>query len=105
MKQRVITAVIALIVFIPLAVIGGTPFDILALILGLIGLSEILVMRKKLLVSPEAIISGLAALFFDRPTKLVSFFANNCNPIHYFLFLCISIVAIHSDDTKSFFFR
>ncbi len=47
MRQRVITAVIALIIFIPIIIAGGVWVDIAASVLGLIALSEILVMRKK----------------------------------------------------------
>ncbi|MGP4115895.1 phosphatidate cytidylyltransferase [Levilactobacillus zymae] len=67
MKQRVITAVVALIIFIPIIIAGGIWVDIAAFALGLVALSEILVMRKKLLVSPEAIISGLGILAVIAP--------------------------------------
>ncbi|MFT8446384.1 MAG: phosphatidate cytidylyltransferase [Liquorilactobacillus nagelii] len=104
MKQRVITAVIALIVFIPLAVIGGTPFDILALILGLIGLSEILVMRKKLLVSPEAIISGLAALFLIVPQNWLAFLPTIATrfTIFYFFVLVLLLYTVMTRNRFSF---
>jgi len=46
MKQRVITAVVALAIFIPLIVYGGLPLTIAALLLGIIALDEILIMKK-----------------------------------------------------------
>ncbi len=55
MKQRVITAVIALIIFLPLLYLGGIPFDILVTLMGIVAMSEFLIMKKKLLVSFEAI--------------------------------------------------
>ncbi|NLR10101.1 MULTISPECIES: phosphatidate cytidylyltransferase [Lactobacillaceae] len=67
MKQRVITAVVALIIFIPIIVAGHIWIDIAAFALGLVALSEALIMRKKLLVSPEAIISGLGTLLIIAP--------------------------------------
>lgn len=67
MKQRVITAVVALIIFIPIIVAGHIWIDIAAFALGLVALSEVLIMRKKLLVSPEAIISGLGILLVIAP--------------------------------------
>lgn len=67
MKQRVITAVVALIIFIPIIVAGHIWIDIAAFALGLVALSEVLIMRKKLLVSPEAIISGLGILLIIAP--------------------------------------
>ncbi len=67
MKQRVITAVVALIIFIPIIIAGGIWIDIAAFALGLVALSEILIMRKKLLVSPEAFISGIGILLVIAP--------------------------------------
>ncbi|WP_203648250.1 phosphatidate cytidylyltransferase [Secundilactobacillus yichangensis] len=67
MRQRVITAVIALIIFIPIVIAGGVWIDIAASVLGLIALSEILVMRKKLIVSWEALLSGIAVLLIILP--------------------------------------
>lgn len=67
MKQRVITAVVALIIFIPIIVKGGIWVDIAAFALGLVALSEVLIMRKKLLVSPEAFISGIGILLVIAP--------------------------------------
>lgn len=67
MRQRVITAVVALIIFIPIIIAGGIWVDIAAFALGLVALSEVLIMRKKLLVSPEAIISGIGILAVIAP--------------------------------------
>lgn len=68
MKQRVITAIVALVIFIPIIIAGGVWVDIAAFALGLVALSEVLIMRKKLLISPEAIISGLGILVVIAPT-------------------------------------
>lgn len=59
MKQRVITAIVAMIIFVPLLICGGTPFSILVVAMGLVAMSEMLTMKKKLLVSPEAGLSFL----------------------------------------------
>ncbi|KRM89635.1 phosphatidate cytidylyltransferase [Liquorilactobacillus vini] len=104
MKQRVITAVIALLIFIPLAIIGKTPFDILAIILGLIALSEILIMRKKLLVSPEALFSGLAAFMLLVPTTWLGFLPSNSSrfTIFYFLMLVLLLYTVITRNRFSF---
>ena len=47
MKQRVITAVIALLIFIPLLVVGGNLFSILVVAMGLVGMSEFLTISTK----------------------------------------------------------
>ena len=48
MKQRIISAIIMLIVFIPLLIIGKLPFAGLILLLGMIALHELLKFRKNL---------------------------------------------------------
>ncbi|EMG27885.1 phosphatidate cytidylyltransferase [Listeria fleischmannii subsp. fleischmannii LU2006-1] len=47
MKTRIITAIVALIVFIPFVVIGGIPFELMSLLLATIAVYEILVMVKQ----------------------------------------------------------
>ncbi|MDF7636812.1 phosphatidate cytidylyltransferase [Leuconostocaceae bacterium ESL0958] len=64
MKTRIITAVVALAVFIPILLIGHTPLLLLTVLLGLIAMGEILRMTHSLLVSFEALIAyvGVTAL-------------------------------------------
>jgi phosphatidate cytidylyltransferase len=71
MRQRVITAVVALILFIPVIFVGGVTLDIVAMLLGAVAMSELLVMRKKLLISFEAIVSMLAVMIQIAPKQLV----------------------------------
>lgn len=104
MKQRVITAVVALLIFIPLAIVGKTPFNILAIILGLIALSEILIMRKKLLVSFEALFSGLAAFMLLAPAKWLAFLPSNSTrfTIFYFFMLVLLVYTVVTRNRFSF---
>lgn len=67
LKQRVITAVVALIIFIPIVFLGGTLIEIAALALTVVAMSEVLIMKRILLVTPEAIISILGTLFLVAP--------------------------------------
>lgn len=67
MKTRVITAIVALLVFIPMLFIGGIPLEVLVAVLAVIAVNEILVMRKKLLISFEALISNLAVIIAVLP--------------------------------------
>ncbi len=67
MKTRIITAVIALLIFVPIVITGGLWIDCLAALLGLIALIEILIMQKHLLISPEAIIAYVAVLILIVP--------------------------------------
>lgn len=67
LKQRVITAAVALIIFIPIVFLGGTLIEIAALALAVVAMSEVLIMKRILLVTPEAIISILGTLFLVAP--------------------------------------
>lgn len=46
MTQRVISAVVALAIFIPLLFIGGRPFDLMVAIIAMVAYYEILQMAK-----------------------------------------------------------
>lgn len=48
MKQRVLTAIIGLIIFLPIVLIGSWPFTIAAYVLGTVGLFELLRMNQKI---------------------------------------------------------
>ena len=76
MKQRIITAVIALLIFIPLLVVGGNLFSILVVAMGLVGMSEFLTMKRKLLISPEAIVAFMAVACLLVPSNWINFFPN-----------------------------
>lgn len=69
MKTRVITAVVALAVFIPLLIVGKTPLLILTMLLGVIAMSEILRMTHSFLVSFEAIISFIGVVAIILPNS------------------------------------
>ncbi|KRL86778.1 phosphatidate cytidylyltransferase [Lacticaseibacillus pantheris] len=69
MKQRVITAVVALIIFIPILIVGGPWVDLAAAVLALVGISEIFIMRKKIIVSVEALVAALGTLAVVLPDQ------------------------------------
>lgn len=69
MKTRVITAIIALLVFIPMLLIGGVPLQILVALMAVVAVDEILIMRKKILISFEAIVSNLAVIIAVLPNS------------------------------------
>lgn len=64
MQTRIITAIVALAVFVPLVVIGKLPLLLLTIALGWVAMGEMLRMTKTLLVSFEALLSltGVVAL-------------------------------------------
>ncbi|MFL1695774.1 phosphatidate cytidylyltransferase [Weissella kandleri] len=69
MRTRVITAIVALLIFIPTVLAGGIWLDIMGAVLAIIAMSEIILMRKKLLVSFEAIISMLGVVCMTLPSS------------------------------------
>lgn len=104
MKERVITAVVALVVFLPLIFIGGTPFNILVVAMGLVGTSELLMMKKKLLVSSEAIISYLLTAVFLVPDAWLSFLPEKVTSfdLAYVLILVLMLNSVFSRNRFSF---
>lgn len=104
MKQRVITAVIALVLFIPVIFIGGVTLDIVAMLLGAIAMSELLIMRKKLLISFEAIVSMLAVMIQIAPNKWFNGLPAQLNKeyVVYFLVILLLLHTVWSRNRFSF---
>lgn len=73
MRTRIITAVVALAIFIPLIVYGHWPLTIAAVALGIIAMSEILVMKKMFVISFEAIVSYLGVALLILPDSWLDF--------------------------------
>ncbi len=103
MKQRVITAVIALIIFLPLLYLGGLPFDILVTLMGIVAMSEFLIMKKKLLVSFEAIVSFLLMLSILLPVFWSGFWTQDTlGGSFYLLALVMLVYTVISKNRFSF---
>ncbi|USS85432.1 phosphatidate cytidylyltransferase [Fructilactobacillus myrtifloralis] len=64
MKQRIITAIVALAIFIPIILMGGWLIELAAVALALVAMAEIFIMKKQIIISVEALIAfiGVAAL-------------------------------------------
>jgi phosphatidate cytidylyltransferase len=73
MKQRIITAVIAAAVFLPLVFIGGVPFILLTYLIASVGLFELLRMRKLKLFSVPGLISLAVLWIFLLPQQFQGF--------------------------------
>lgn len=57
MKVRIISAIVAIAIFLPLLYIGGIPFILLVYAMATIGLYELLKMRKQPLISIQGVLS------------------------------------------------
>ncbi|KJY61514.1 MULTISPECIES: phosphatidate cytidylyltransferase [Lactobacillus] len=71
MKQRVITAVIALILFIPIVIMGGLWMDWLTVAFAAVGISEIFLMKKQILVSVNFLLALLATITWAVPDSFI----------------------------------
>ena len=67
-RQRVITAIVALIIFIPIIWYGGFAIEIAAVALAVVGVYELFRMKGLTLLSFEGVLSALGAVFLVIPT-------------------------------------
>lgn len=77
MFKRVLTAVIALLLFIPIILYGSWPLELLMGVLAVLGLSEFLQMKKISVFSVPAVLSSLAVLMLAFSSRLTGFFGDN----------------------------
>lgn len=98
MKQRIITAVIAAAIFIPIVIYGGIPFVILSYLLGTVALYELLKMKKISIFSFQGIISLLLLWIILVPKQYINIIEDlGYTKLEYlfiatFLFLIITVV-------------
>lgn len=93
MKQRVITAVVALIVFIPIIVYGGIAIELAAAVLSCIALFELFKMNQLNLVSFEGIVSLLMTLTLVLPSEWFTFLPQEGNNFSLFYFFVMILLA------------
>lgn len=104
MKQRVTTAIIALLIFIPLLIIGGLPFDILVIAMGVVAMTEFVSMKKLFVVSPAAFISYFAILSLLVPRKWLGFLpvGETYMDLFFVFLLCLLAFTVMSKNSFSF---
>lgn len=73
MKQRIVTAIIAAAIFLPIVMLGGLPFIVLTYLIASVGLYELLKMRKIKLFSLPGIISLSLLWILLLPAKYQNF--------------------------------
>lgn len=97
MKQRIITAIIAAAIFLPIVIYGGIPFIILTYLIASVGLYEFLRMRKISLFSFPGLISlvlmwvFLLPKQFDEMLTYVSFTKHELAVFAVLLFLTYTV--------------
>jgi phosphatidate cytidylyltransferase len=103
-KQRVITAIVALIIFIPIIILGHIWVDIAAMLLGIVAISEILVMKKRILVSTESILAYLGVSVLILPDTWTAILPGKVEQMFvFFLFvLMLLLLTVLSKNLFSF---
>ncbi|MCV3295772.1 MAG: phosphatidate cytidylyltransferase [Oenococcus sp.] len=106
MRTRIITAIVALAIFVPFVVYGGIPLTILISLLGVIAVGELLFMKKRLLVSFEALVSFVAVVVTILPNSFwrllpAPTFLNPRTLIYLFIFLLL-LTTVLSNNKLSF---
>lgn len=95
MKTRIITAVVALAIFIPLIVYGGWSLTIAAVALGIVAMSEVLVMKKMFVISFEAIVSYLGVALLILPDNWLDFLPSVATRWFGF-YLLVALLLLHT---------
>lgn len=95
MKTRIITAVVALAIFIPLIVCGGWSLTIAAVALGIVAMSEVLVMKKMFVISFEAIVSYLGVALLILPDNWLDFLPSVATRWFGF-YLLVALLLLHT---------
>lgn len=81
MRQRLYTAVVSLIIFIPFMVVGGLGFELLVTGIGILTLQELLNMMGKKLFSLEGVLAALSMLTILLPSHYFVFFPEEINQL------------------------
>lgn len=105
MKQRVITAVIALILFIPIIVIGGVALQILAAVLGGIGVYELFKMRGWDIKKIDGILAILGTVLLILPRLTWYDYLPepvNSMSLYYFVVMLLLILPVFLQGKYSF---
>lgn len=104
MKQRVITAVIALILFIPIVIAGGIWIDLLTCLFAAVGISEIFIMKKQIIVSWDFVLALLATLTITVPNTFFKFLPDFLNryDIFYIFIMLMLVRTVLSKNKETF---
>lgn len=104
MKQRVITAVVALAIFIPILYVGGIVLEVAAAILAIIGVYELFMMKGLTLASFEGVLAALGAVLLVVPITRLPFIPEQVNQFlpYYFIVMLLLVATVLSKNTYSF---
>lgn len=104
MRQRVITAIVALVIFIPILYVGGVTLDIAAAALAAVGVYELFRMRNLAILSFEGVLSIIGAVVLVLPlSDWLPFLDQSNNFLMYYLTVMIILgFSVISKNTYTF---
>ena len=92
MKQRIISAIVALIIVVPLIIIGGNPYKIAVITIGTIGLLEIIKAKKSVKKLP--LLVEIITVFNFLMFILSNISVNDFSLVISFKFIVLNIVSL-----------
>lgn len=95
MKERIITALVLIFLFLPILVIGGWPFQALVAIAAILTLAELLAMRNLKLLSAEGITASLAIvalIYLDQLQAFIPFLTGDFILLASLLILLVCLI-------------
>lgn len=101
MRQRVITAVVALVIFIPILYVGGVVLEVAAAVLAGIGVYELFRMKGLAILSFEGVLSILGAVFIVLPAERWMPFLSGNNSNFLLFYLTVMIILGFSVVSKN----
>lgn len=104
MRQRVITALIIVAIFIPVAITGSWLLDSVVLLLAGVGLYEFYKMKGKTILSLEGVISSLSLVFIILPDLAKIFLPSRITSgmLIYLLAIILLLYTVLSKNTFTF---
>lgn len=99
MKQRVITAIIALVLFIPIIFIGGLPIELTGALLAAVGVYELFRMKGLEIKSLEGVLAILAAVALVFPINNYLGLPMGEFGLYYLFIMAIMVIPVLSKNT------
>lgn len=103
MKTRIITAIVALIVFLPFVWIGGLPFELMSVLLATIALYEVLKMANQSIFSVNGILSFLLMWLITLPAEYLDVLAKLSITKWDLVFLLVALLLAYTVFSKNKF--
>lgn len=105
MQQRVITAVVALVLFIPIIIYGGIAIQLTAAALAVVGVYELFKMKGLELISFEGVLAALGAITLVLPREVWFFFLPEKSDTYILFYVIVMVLltaTVFSRNTYTF---